>query len=100
VPPPPARPAQICRNRLCLDGAEALASLVKFSSHLEELFADDNLLGDDGVEHLADAVVCCRTLRLLSLSHNNIGPRGADALCHSLVHNMALKVRTVCRPPQ
>ena len=84
---------EMCRNRLCLDGAEALASLIKFSAHLEELFVDDNLLGDDGVVHLAGAVVHCRTLRLLSLSHNAIGPRGADALCHGLYHNMAVKVR-------
>ena len=68
-----------------------LASLVKFSSHLEELFVDDNLIGNEGVEFLAEAVVCCRTLRLLSLSHNNISEPGVDALCHSLVHNMALK---------
>ena len=74
-----------------MDGAEVVASLVKFSSHLEELFIDDNLIGNEGVEFLAEAVVCCRTLRLLSLSHNNISEPGIEALCHSLVHNMALK---------
>ena len=38
---------EICRNRLCMDGAEVLATLIKFSSHLEVLYADDNLLGDE-----------------------------------------------------
>ena len=74
-----------------MDGAEVIASLVKFSSHIEEIFFDDNLIGNEGVEFLAEAVVCCRTLRLLSLSHNNISEPGIESLCHSLVHNMALK---------
>ena len=71
-------------NKICADGAAALAYGLKSSKNLQELWLFDNNIGADGAATLADGFKSCNNLKTFSLSDNNIGDSGAAALADGL----------------
>ena len=61
--------------------ADALLS--NTDSKLQELYLDENDIGDDGVQHLADVLRHSKCqLQTLDLGYNDIGPDGAKYLAN------------------
>ena len=58
---------------------------------LEELAIIDNKLGDHGAELLSEGITNTKTLRVLDISNNNIGPSGTTAIANALSNNTSLE---------
>ena len=58
---------------------------------LEELYINDNKLGDHGAELLSEGITNTKTLRVLNISRNNIGPSGTTAIANALANNTSLE---------
>ena len=58
---------------------------------LEELDISDNKLGDHGAELLSEGITKTKTLRVLEISYNNIGPSGTTAIANALSNNTSLE---------
>ena len=58
---------------------------------LEELYINNNELGDHGAELLSNGIKITKTLRVLDIGHNNIGPSGTVAIVSALTNNTSLK---------
>ena len=57
---------------------------------LEKLYISDNELGD-GAELLSEGITNTKTLRVLDISYNNIGPSGTTAIANALTNNTSLE---------
>ena len=77
------RVLNLSQNKLGDAGAAAVASLIE-SSALEEVALNGNEIGDIGAASLAQAARKCSTLRKLWLGDNMIGERGVESLAESL----------------
>jgi len=71
-------------------GAKVVAEALR-SSTKEWLWLDDNAIGDEGAEALAEALRNNRNLRGIFLASNDISDRGAEALAESLKVNSSLQ---------
>ena len=58
---------------------------------LEELFISNNKLGDHGAELLSEGITNTKTLRVLDIYRNNIGPSGTTAIANALSNNTSLE---------
>ena len=58
---------------------------------LEELNITDNILGYHGAELLSEGITNTKTLRVLDISYNNIGPSGTTAIANALSNNTSLE---------
>ena len=58
---------------------------------LEELHIRCNKLGDHGAELLSEGITNTKTLRLLNIVNNNIGPSGTTAIANALSNNTSLE---------
>ena len=67
----------------CLDdgGAIDVAAGLKFKPFLEYLWLNDNSYGPEGATTLGDDMPYLTEHRVLDISHNNVGPRGAVPYC-------------------
>ena len=54
---------------------------------LEELKISDNKLGDHGAELLSEGITNTKTLRVLCICDNNIGPSGTTSIANALSNN-------------
>lgn len=72
-------------------GVEALFRSVSRNSRLRLLDLSSNLLGDDGVRLLADALIVNRTLREISIENCRVGPEGCAAIARALRANCSLR---------
>ena len=52
---------------------------------------DDCFIGNEGLVYISDAILCCKSLRVLSIAQNNITAIGIQGFSTAIVHNMALK---------
>ena len=59
---------------------------------LEELDIRDNKLGDHGAELLSEGIANTKTLKVLDISGNNIGPSGTAAIANALTNNTSSSV--------
>ena len=57
---------------------------------LEKLYISTNELGD-GAELLSEGITNTKTLRVLDISYNNIGPSGTTAIANALTNNTSLE---------
>ncbi|CAN0200521.1 unnamed protein product [Pylaiella littoralis] len=64
---------------------------------LRELNLANNMLGDDGTEHLSTGLSGHPCLETLILDGNDIGYDGTQSLCESLLQNASLKTLTLRR---
>lgn len=67
-------------NRLSADNIRALTSLVERSPHLERLDLSGLSMSSSTIRHLAHTLKQAHAIRALSLSVNNVGDDGAEAL--------------------
>ena len=67
-------------NNIGDEGAEALADGLKSCSDLQALYLNNNNIGDGGTVALTDGLKSCNNLIVLYLHNNNIGAVGALAL--------------------
>ena len=58
---------------------------------LEELYINDNKLGDHGAELLSEGITNTKTLRVLNISNNSIWPSGTTAIANALTNNTSLE---------
>ena len=58
---------------------------------LEELYIINNKLGDHGAELLSEGITNTKTLRLLDITNNNIGPSGTTTIANALSNNTSLE---------
>ena len=58
---------------------------------LEELDIRCNKLGDYGAELLSEGITNTKTLRLLHIANNNIGPSGTTSIANALSNNTSLE---------
>ena len=58
---------------------------------LEQLYINDNELGDHGAELLSEGITNTKTLRVLNISINNIGPSGTTTIVNALTNNTSLE---------
>ena len=58
---------------------------------LEKLYISDNKLGNHGAELLSEGIINSKTLRILYVSKNNIGPSGTTAIANALGKNTSLQ---------
>ena len=77
------RVLNLSQNKLGDAGAAAVASLMEVAP-LEEVVLNGNDIGDLGAKALAKSARNCGTLRKLWLGDNMIGERGVDALADAL----------------
>ena len=63
---------------------------------LEELDIRHNSLGDHGAELLSEGITNTKTLRVLNISNNNIGPPGTTAIANALSENTSLEELCMC----
>ena len=59
---------------------------------LEELYINDNELGEHGAELLSEKIRDIKTLRILNIQNNNIGSSGTIAIANALIGNLSLEV--------
>ena len=59
---------------------------------LEELYINDNELGEHGAELLSEKIRNIKTLRILNIQNNNIGSSGTIAIANALIGNLSLEV--------
>jgi len=81
-------------NRIDASGAELIgASLTGGCCGIEGLNLRDNMIGDEGVAFLADALSSssCSSLTNLDVGRNRIGETGIKALCEMLLKNDTLQ---------
>ena len=71
-------------NYICEDGAEVLANELKSCTTLQTLILDNNEVNVSGTAKLSDTVKSCINLQTLSLAQNNITSSGAAALSDGL----------------
>lgn len=79
------------RNRLENEGAEALASVFKKLTTLEEVAMPQNSITHPGIIALAKGLSANPKLRVLNLNDNTIRPQGAQALANILPNFRALE---------
>ena len=58
---------------------------------LEALYISNNKLGDHGAELLSEGITNTKTLRVLEIIYNNIGPSGTTAIANALSNNTSLE---------
>ena len=75
----------------CLTAQEAVA-ISDMMIYLEELYINDNELGDHGAELLSEGIRNTKTLRVSFMKLNNIGPSGTTAIANALTNNTSLEV--------
>lgn len=80
-------------NTGCTHVFELAAELAR-SRGLVSLSMPRNMLGDEGIVHIAQAMTTNFTLKSLDCSHNFVGDVGVIALSEALTHNDSL--RNVC----
>ncbi|XP_076248152.1 ran GTPase activating protein [Calliopsis andreniformis] len=79
------------RNRLENEGAEALASVFKTLTSLEEVVMPQNGIYHVGITALANGLSANPGLRILNLNDNNVGSKGAEALAKALPNFQCLE---------
>jgi len=85
---PKVEELQLHENKLEVDGALALCKgLASLGSNLMGLYLDGNLIGDEGISMLAEALSQLVQLRSLWASRNRIGDEGVSALCAELPYS-------------
>ena len=65
---------------------------------LEELYIYTNKLDDHGAELLSEGIANTKTLRVLDISDNNIGPQGTTAIANALSSNTSLEELYIIDP--
>ena len=58
---------------------------------LEQLYISGNKFGDHGAELLSEGITNTKTLRILNIIHNNIGPSGTITIANALTINTSLE---------
>ena len=82
----------VSSNNIRIDGAKAIANVLKRCTHLEELSASHNTIGDEGACIIASSLGhCAQSLHKLCMSDNDIGSKGCEAIAKALKHNRKLK---------
>jgi Ran GTPase-activating protein (RanGAP) involved in mRNA processing and transport len=74
-------------NALGPDGCQYLAEILKRSETIAELYLSNNGILDDGACHLAMALMINTSLKKLSLDHNDITKNGKEGLAQALSVN-------------
>lgn len=82
---------EVGRNRLENEGAEALASVFKKLTTLEEVAMPQNGISHRGIIALTKGLSANPRLRVLNLNDNTVGPQGAQALANILPNFRALE---------
>ncbi|XP_015188317.1 PREDICTED: ran GTPase-activating protein 1 [Polistes dominula] len=82
---------EVGRNRLENEGAEALASVFKKLTTLEEVAMPQNGISHKGIIALTKGLSANPGLRVLNLNDNTVGPQGAQALADILPNFPALE---------
>jgi hypothetical protein len=77
-------------NLLGPEGAQMLADALATNTHLAQLYLFRNKLGDTGAAHMARLLRRNTALRGLHLAYNGIGAAGGTALGQSLAGNTQL----------
>ncbi len=72
-----------------------MGNLLRGNRHLQEIYLSVNRLGDTSLSRIASGLHENRSLKILGLASNGIGPVGAEALCkvlenHSRLHSLDL----------
>ncbi|XP_022804753.1 NLR family CARD domain-containing protein 3-like [Stylophora pistillata] len=78
-------------NKICDDGAAALADCLKEKKSLTDLSLSSNEIGDAGAAALAKCLKENKCLRTLDLDENNISEAGAAALAECVKENSSLE---------
>ena len=66
-------------------------NIISFSLQiLTTLILENNAIGDQGTEYLADALKINQTLKMLNISSNDISKQGADYITGVLLLNKTL----------
>uniref|UniRef100_A0A7S3PVQ9 Uncharacterized protein n=1 Tax=Chaetoceros debilis TaxID=122233 RepID=A0A7S3PVQ9_9STRA len=83
-------------NKIGDKGAARLSDALADKSYtrsLEKLYLDGNKLGNDGVQRLAEAIEINKEskIKVLHLSHNKIGDKGAISLAKMIEKNTTIK---------
>ena len=76
-------------NGLTAQNASAISDMMIC---LEELNISRNKLGDHGAELLSEGITNTKTLRVLDIRYNYIGPSGTTAIANTLSNNTSLEV--------
>ena len=82
-------------NGLTAQDASAISDMMIC---LEELYIYTNKLGDHGAELLSEGITNTKTLRVLDISNNNIGPQGTTAIANALSNNTSLEELYIINP--
>ena len=82
----------VSSNNIRIDGAKAIANVLKRCTHLEELVVSHNSIGDEGACIIASSLGhCAQSLHKLCMSDNDIGTKGCEAIAKALKHYKKLK---------
>ena len=71
--------------------AQEAAAISDMMICLEELCVSGNELGDHGAEILSEGITNTKTLRVLNINNNNIGPSGTTSIANALTKNTSLE---------
>ncbi|CAF1667628.1 unnamed protein product, partial [Adineta ricciae] len=74
-------------NRIGDEGAQHIANALRTNTTLTTLDLSGNEIGDEGAQHIADALRTNTTLTTLHLSWNAIGAEGAQHIADALPTN-------------
>ena len=80
-------------NSLTAQDASAISDMIIC---LEGLKIRGNKLGDHGAELLSKGITNTKTLRILKIGDNKIGPSGTTAIANALSHNTSLEKLQMC----
>ena len=80
----------LARNRICAEGAIAIAEALKVNVVVTTLNLGGNNIGDEGAIAIAEALKVTAVLTNLDLSRNEIGDEGTKVITDSLKSGMAV----------
>lgn len=69
------------------DNAIVLATHLRTNTHVSELILKNNLITDDGIIAIMNAIIVNKTIHRLDLEHNWITLRGAESVAAIIRHN-------------
>lgn len=76
-------------------GATTIASILRYSKSLQELYLGHNNMGTKGMKTIAAELGTNSTLRVLDVSYNNIKKSGASILAESLKNSTESNLRVI-----
>ncbi|CAF3993437.1 unnamed protein product [Rotaria magnacalcarata] len=86
----------LSQNKIGDEGAQHIANALNTKKILTTLNLSVNNIGDEGARHIANALSNNKTLTTLDLHKNQIGAKGAQRVANALDNNKALTTLDLC----